>query len=165
MQESDNLPEREESKTQRKKQMLALQHIGEILVKLPAVQLAKVPMDERLADAIHHARTLKTHEAVRRQMQFIGRIMRDTDIAPLEAALDKIQVKDQTSKSQFHQLERWRDKLIAQGDAVLPDFLLKYPQADTQQLRQFIRNAQHDEKVGKNSGASTALFRYLKTLA
>jgi ribosome-associated protein len=163
MQESDDLPERE-SKTQRKKQMLALQHIGDILVQLPAVQLAKIPLDDRLADAVNHARSLKTHEAKRRQSQFIGKIMRDTDIAPIQEALDKIQLKDQYSKAQFHQIERWRTRLIKEGDKVVEEFIQKFPLADTQRLRQLIRKAQQDEKEDSNSGASTALFRYLQSL-
>lgn len=163
MQESDDLPERE-SKSKRKREMLALQNIGKILVELPAPQLAKIPMDARLADAINQARMIKSHEGKRRQLQFIGRIMRDTDVQPLIEALDKVQTQGQMSKAKFHQVERWRDKLIAEGDSALQGFLEKYPDADSQQMRQLIRNAQQDVKTGKNSGASTALFRYLLAL-
>jgi ribosome-associated protein len=160
MQQPDDLPERE-SKTKRKQQMLELQKIGEILVELPAPQLAKIPLDGRLSDAINEARILKSREGKRRQLQFIGRIMRHTEIQPILDALDKVQTKDQLSKAKFHQVERWRDKFIAQGDAGLNDFLAKYPDADTQHLRQLVRNAQLDVKENKNSGGSTALFRYL----
>jgi ribosome-associated protein len=163
MQEPDDLPERD-SKSVRKKQMLALQEIGKILVELSAPELAKIPMDARLADAVNVARTIKSHEGKRRQLQFIGRIMRDTDVQPLVEALDKVQTKDQLSKAKFHQVERWRDKLIADGDAALQGFLEKYPSAEGQRVRQLIRNAQQDVKLDKNSGASTALFRYLLSL-
>jgi ribosome-associated protein len=160
MQQPDDLPERE-SKTKRKQQMLDLQNIGKILVELPAPQLAKIPLDERLSDAVNAARVLKSREGKRRQLQFIGRIMRDTDIQPILDALDKVQTKDQLNKAKFHQVERWRDKFIADGDKGLDDFLAKYPDTDTQHLRQLIRNAQTDAKENKNSGGSTALFRYL----
>lgn len=161
MQASDNPPERE-SKTQRKKQMLALQKIGAILVELPAAQLAKIPLESPLKEAIIEARTLKSHEGKRRQLQYIGKLMRNIDAQPILDALDKIQLKDNHSRSLFHQVERWRDKFIAEGDAILQEFMQKFPETDSQQLRQFIRNAQRDLKAGKNLGADTALFRYLK---
>jgi ribosome-associated protein len=89
MQESDDLPERE-SKTKRKKQMLALQKIGEVLVNLPATQLAKIPLEGSLLDAVTEARTLKSHGARSRQMQYIGKLMRNVEVEPIEAALAKL---------------------------------------------------------------------------
>jgi ribosome-associated protein len=160
MQESD-LPERD-SKSQRKKQMLALQKIGEALVSLSAPQLAQIPLEWPLKDAIDEARLLTaSHEAKRRQMQFIGKLMRNVDVAPIEEALNKVQLKGQLSKAKFHQVERWRDRLIAEGDDAQQEFLQKYPDTDSQQLRQLVRNAQKDVKLAKNSGAETALFRFL----
>jgi ribosome-associated protein len=162
MQESDNLPERD-SKSLRKKQMLALQKIGEALVNLSAPELAKIPLEWPLSDAIDEARLLTSHEARRRQLQFIGKLMRNVDVQPIEEALNKIQLKGQYSKAKFHQVERWRDKLIAQqGDETAQEFLNKFPHANSQHLRQLIRNAQKDVKLQKNSGADTALFRYLR---
>jgi ribosome-associated protein len=160
MQQSDDLPERD-SKTKRKQDMLALQKIGEILVELPAPQLAKIPLDARLADAVNEARRLKSREGIRRQLQYIGKIMRNTEIEPIVEALDKVQTRDQLSKAKFHQVERWRDELIASGDTALQEFISKYPDADAQHLRQLLRKAQADAKADKNSGGSTALFRYL----
>ncbi len=161
MQEPDDLPERE-SKSKRKREMLALQKIGEILVELPAQELAKIPLSESLADAISAARSIKDHEGRRRQMQYIGRLMRHVDAQPIQEALDKYQRKDQVSKAKFHQLEKWRDKLIAEGDAALQPFIEKFPQADSQHLRQLVRNAKKDHDANKISGANTALFRYLR---
>jgi ribosome-associated protein len=160
MQQSDDLPERD-SKTKRKHDMLALQKIGEILVELPAPQLAKIPLDARLADAVNEARRLKSREGIRRQLQYIGKIMRNTEIEPIVEALDKVQTRDQLSKAKFHQVERWRDKLIATGDTALQEFISKYPDTDAQHLRQLLRKAQADAKADTNSGGSTALFRYL----
>jgi ribosome-associated protein len=163
MQEPDNLPERE-SKTQRKKQMLALQKIGGILVELPAAQLAKIPLESPLKEAVIEARSLNSHEGKRRQMQYIGKLMRHIDAQPILDALDKIQLKDNHSRSLFHQVERWRDKFIEEGDNVLQSFIQKFPATDNQHLRQLIRNAQKDTKTEKNTGADTALFRYLKEI-
>lgn len=152
-------PDDRPSKSQRKRDMIALQKIGEILVELPAPKLAKIPMSERLSDAVAEARALKSHEAKRRQMQYIGRIMRDEDPQPIEEALAKIQSKHQHDKAQFHQIERWRDKLKAEGDVQLEDFLNQFPNGDAQHLRQLTRNAQL-----KKVGADTELFRYLRQI-
>jgi ribosome-associated protein len=159
MQESDDqLPERD-SKSQRKKQMLALQKIGEAIVDLSTTELAQIPLEGSLADAVAHARACKTHEARRRQMQFIGKLMRHVDIEPIAAALEKVQLKGQLSKAKFHQVERWRDRLIAGKDEVVQEFLQKFPAGSSQQLRQLIRNTQKEKKL---AGADTALFRYLR---
>jgi len=147
------------SKSQRKRDMTALQKIGELLVDLPGTELEKVPLEPELADAIEHARGLTEHEAKRRQLQYIGRLMRKYDAQPIQEALKKIQLKSQTGKAQFHQIERWRDKLIAEGDVQLQVFLQQHPEADHQRLRQLVRNAQQDK-----SGATRELFRYLREI-
>jgi len=161
MQEPEDLPERD-SKTLRKKQMLALQKLGELLVLLPAAQLEKVPLTTTLSDAIIEARGLKSHEAKRRQLQYIGKLMRHIDVIPIEEAVSQILRRDHLSKAKFHQIERWRDQLIEGGDEIMQDFANKYPATDNQQLRQLIRNAQKQSKTGKPFGADTALFRYLR---
>jgi ribosome-associated protein len=145
------------SKSQRKRDMLALQKIGEILVELPESQLAAIPLDPLLAEAIHHARTLTSHEAKRRQLQYIGRLMRKIDPTPIEEAVAKIQLKSNEGKALFHQIERWRDKLIAEGDTQLQLFIQQYPQVDHQRLRTLVRSAQQQK-----AGALKELFRYLR---
>lgn len=144
------------SKSQLKRDMTALQKLGEILVSLPEAQLAKIPMDSQLAGAVYEARALKSREGIRRQLQYIGRLMREIDAKPIEAALEKIQSKHLQSNAKFHQIERWRDKLIAEGDKQLEEFIKLFPATDSQQLRQLIRNAQR-----KKSG-DTELFRFLR---
>lgn len=85
-----NQPEFEKpSKSQRKRDMIALQKIGETLVALPTTQLAKIPLEEKLLEAILVAKTLKSHGAIRRQLQYIGKLMRDADVSLIEKALDK----------------------------------------------------------------------------
>lgn len=139
--------------------MTALQEIGEKLVDLPAAQLEKIPLDSTLADAIAAARAITSHEGRRRQLQYIGRLMRDVDPEPIQAALEKLELKSRQSKAHFHQVERWRDKLIAEDDDTLQEFLEQYPNADRQHLRQLVRNA---KKV--TTGADTELFRYLRKI-
>ncbi len=147
------------SKSERKRQMLALQKLGEKLVNLSPDVLAKIPLDNTLKTAILEARTITKHEAKRRQLQYIGRLMRDTDPAAIEAAIDALESKSKLSKAKFHQMERWRDILIAEEDDAVQRFLEQYPSTDRQQLRQLVRNAKKPMK-----GADTELFRYIRKI-
>lgn len=161
--DNDNFPERP-TKSALKRQMTALQKMGETLVDLPEAQLKKIPLENPLLDAIKTARSLKSHEAKRRQLQYIGKLMRNIDAEPIQSALEKVQNKNQQSKAQFHQIERWRDKLIAEGDTALEKLLEQYPDADRQHIRQLMRKAQNDVTQQKNTGGETELFRYLRLL-
>ncbi len=152
------------TKSALKRQMTALQKMGEVLVELPEAQLQKIPLENPLLDAVRMARSLKNHGAKRRQLQYIGKIMRNIDPTPIQAALEKIQNKSQQGKAQFHQIERWRDRLIAEGDSALEKFLEQHPNADRQHIRQLMRKAQHDLAQNKNTGGKTELFRYLSEL-
>lgn len=150
-----------ESKGQRKRDMLALQKIGESLLKLSDAKLAALELPENLLAAIQHAKSLTSNEARRRQLQYIGKIMREVDVEPIKLALGRMQLTHQKSNTQFHHTEQWREKLISEGDDALNAFIQEHPKADRQQLRQLIRNAQRDRKNQKNSGAEKALFRFL----
>lgn len=160
MSELDNHSE-EPSKSQINKAMKDLQKIGEALVKLAESHLAKVEMPEMLAKAVYMARTLKDNEAKRRQMQYIGKIMRNIDVAPIKLALLKIQLNHDTQTKEFHDIEEWRDKLILGTDETIQHFLAAYPACDRQQLRQLVRKAQHDHKNDKNTGGKKALFKFI----
>ena len=162
MQDSDDTSSLRPSKSARKRGVSALQKIGETLVDLPAAQLAKIPLDPHLAEAIAAARGLKSREALRRQLQYIGKLMRHVDATQIEEALAKVLDKNQQGKAQFHQIERWRDKLISGGDKAIDDFVLQYPDIDRQYLRQLTRRAHKDLEIKKNSGADTELFRYIR---
>ncbi len=158
MNSENEMPERP-SKSERKRQMTALQKLGEKLVNLSLDLLAKIPLDNTLKTALLDARKITSHEAKRRQLQYIGRLMRDIDSAPIEAALEDLESKSKLSKAKFHQMERWRDTLIAEEDDALQRFLEQYPHADRQQLRQLTRNAKKTLK-----GADTELFRYIRKI-
>ncbi len=160
MTENENFPPDERpSKSHIKREMLALQQLGERLVELPAAQLQQIPLSEQLADAINTARSLSSHEAKRRQLQYIGRLMRNIDPHPIEDALAKLKLKDKQEKVHFHQIENWRDKLIDNGDDEIQLFLENYPDADRQHLRQLVRQTKQNK-----SGADKALFRYIRVL-
>jgi ribosome-associated protein len=161
---SDNKPPEEFSKSKLKRESEALQVLGKLLIDLPETQLAQIPLPDTLRDSIMLARSLKTHESIRRQSQYIGKVMRTVDPEPIKLALKKIQFSHEKSTTHFHKIEQWRDQLIQEGDAGLQKLFELYPDCDRQQIRQLIRNAQHDRTVNKNSGAETELFRYLREL-
>lgn len=152
------------SKTQRKNAMLDLQKLGEALIALSESQLTQIPLEDVLLEAIRFARTLKTHESKRRQLQYIGKIMRKIDPEAIRAALKKIQYSKDQGVAQLHKIEEWRAQLISGGDEALHKLLQSYPQADRQYLRQLIRKAVRDHANDTNSGAETELFRYLREL-
>lgn len=153
-----------ESKSQRKEDMLALQKVGESLIKLTEEQLATIDLPENLLAAIQHIKTLTSNEAKRRQLQYIGKIMRHVDPESIKQALKRIEFIHERNTAQFHQIEEWRTKLLLHGDEALNSFLVDYPKADRQQLRQLIRNAQQDQKNEKNTGAEKALFKCLRSI-
>ena len=164
MSEFDNDNQEKPSKTQRKKNMQALQDLGETLVDLPRSQLDKIELPEDLLEAVLFARTLKTRESKRRQLQYIGKIMREVDPEPIQAALKRIDANNRENAYQFQQIEQWREQLISDGDAALQKLLEIYPQADRQTLRQLMRNAQRDRAHNKKTGVETELFRCLREL-
>src|SRR5580700_5484332 len=132
------------SKSQLKREMQALQELGETLVALPEAQLKKIPLPEELREAVQFARAMKANEGKRRQLQYIGKVMRSLDAQPIQAALEALKLEKKKSQIQFQKIEEWRDQLIAEGDTALQPLLTLYPQADRQQLRQLVRNAQQD---------------------
>lgn len=164
MPQSENKSPEEFSKTKVKNEMLALQDLGKKLIELNPQQLAKIDLPERLLSAIQLAHTLKTHEAKRRHLQYIGKLMRFVDPEPIRIAVAQIAFTNAQQTDKFHEVEKWRDRLIAEGDDALQEFMHLYGQADRQQIRQLFRRAQQDKKTGKNTGADTELFRYLREL-
>lgn len=153
------------TKSQIKKAMHEIQKIGETLITLSESQLSKIPLPDNVRDAILQAHTLKkNNEAMRRHLQYIGKIMRQIELGPILAALHKIQVHHNQRNKMFHAIEQWRDQLIAQGDEGIQKFLELYPQTDRQQLRQLVRNAKHDREQEKKTGGELSLFRYLKSI-
>ncbi len=152
------------SKSKRKNEMLNLQKLGETLLRLPATQLEKVPLPSILSQALAEAKRITANEAKRRHLQYIGKIMRDIDVEPIKAALQILQRAHQQTTQQFHEVEAWRETLITKGDAAINELLVEHPHIDRQQLRQLIRNAQNDRKIGKNTGGEKALFQFLREI-
>lgn len=151
----------EPSKTQRKKDMHALQEIGEQLVELDPKKLTEFDLPEILVDAIKLARPMQKHGARRRQLQYIGRLMREVDASPIQEKLDSWQQNSKQQTARLHQLERWRERLLS-DEHVLTEFAKQYPQADLQRLRLLIRNAQKEKAAGKPPKSFRLLFQELQ---
>jgi ribosome-associated protein len=152
------------SKSQVKREMHELQKLGEELVELSAASRARVPLDDELKDALQLADKLSNkREALRRHIQFIGRLMRTRDLEPIEQALAVLRNTNQAATRQFHKVEQWRDKLLA-NDNSLTDFIAAYPEADVQQLRQLIRNAKKEQEKQQPPKAYRELFQLIKPL-
>lgn len=152
------------SKSELKREMLALQKMGETIVKLSKGDLETIPMEHILADAVTTARRIKSREGLRRQMQYIGKLMRTTDIQPIEQALLILENGRKQTAEKFHQLESWRDQLIEQGPNSIDQVIEKFPDADRQHLRQLIMQAIKEKKANKPPTTSRKLFRYLREL-
>ena len=149
------------SKTKRKQEMLELQALGVKLVALPESQLEEMPMDDALREAVLEAKRIKSHEAKRRQMQYIGRLMRDVDAAPLRERLEAIVGHSAQAAAQHRRLEAWRERLLA-DDGALTAFAAEHPGADLQAVRTLIRNARKEQKESKPPRAYRELFRLIK---
>lgn len=150
------------SKSALKREMTALQKLGEELVELSSAKLAKVPMPEELEEAVALARRLKNREGKRRQLQYIGKIMRTIDSDAIKQALESFHHESVAFRQQFHKLENWRDRLLTEGDRALDDLLVEMPNLDRQHLRQLIRQANKEASQNKPPAAARKLFQYLR---
>jgi ribosome-associated protein len=149
------------SKTKRKEAMHALQDIGKELVKLPANKLERLALPDDLRRAVEDCRRFTKHEAIRRQLQYIGRLMRSVDEEPIARQLAAWKGESEEEKALLHRIERWRDRLV-ENDEALTLFLNEYPQADATQLRQLIRNARHEAASSKPPKSSRAIFKLVR---
>ncbi|AOS95490.1 hypothetical protein AUP74_00010 [Microbulbifer aggregans] len=157
----DELPK---SKTQVKQEMHELQELGRQLTELGPAQLAEVPLDDDLREAINTLHRIKSNEARRRQMQYIGKLMRSADGEAIETVLHRFKERDQLHVRFDHMAEDWRRRLLEEGKAAQSDFFERYPQADHQHLRQLVRDSAREIKNQKAPTNQRKLFRFLRDL-
>ena len=148
------------SKTRLKREMHDLQELGKALVKLSRDQLARIDMPESLRDAVNDCRRFTKHEAIRRQMQYIGKIMRDIDAGPIAAQLAQIEAPSRRQTALFHVAERWRTELLESPDA-LARFVQEYPEADPHRLRALADQALEEKRTSKPPKRYRELFHVL----
>ncbi|WP_206952992.1 ribosome biogenesis factor YjgA [Trinickia acidisoli] len=155
------------SKSQLKREMHALQALGVDLIELPKDALKRMPMPEDLADAVRAARRITDHEGKRRQVQYVGRVMRtlaEDQISALRAALDTHRGVNKAETARLHWIEQTREQLIAHDDAFTA-FLRAHPAADAQEGRTLIRNARKEAQQGKPPRYFRELFQWIKAAA
>lgn len=156
----------EKSKSQRKRDMLALQDLALALCNLSSERLSELPLTETLADAIVEMKRVRSHEGKRRHAQYLGKLMRALDEAAITAIrleVEKLSNQHQTATAQFHHLERWRTELL-ENDQAMTSLLQQYPNADAQMLRTLIRNARKEIAKHQPGHNFRELFRMLKRL-
>ena len=152
------------SKTQRKRDMQALQALGERLVELTEHQLEKIPLPEDLAEAVHEARGMHKRGALYRQKQYIGKLMRRIDSAPIADAIEQLDALKREQISVFKQAEHWRDTILKGSPEAIEAFMEAFPDADRQQLKHWKRQYDRDRNSGKTPRATKLLFRYVHSL-
>lgn len=154
------------SKSERKREMTALQKLGESLLELPADRLAQVPLSNSLREAVELAKTLKQREAKRRQLQFIGKLIRSENHAEISAAMTRMDDANRLFRQRFQQLEKIRDELL-EDETALETLLEDHPELDRQHLRQLIRQTRKQSSAEnpapeKSSAMRRKLFKYLR---
>lgn len=154
------------SKGQLKREAESAQALGKAMVDLPDSDfkrsLKQLELPEDLLDALIACRKIKSHEAHRRQLQFIGKLMRGIDCEPIEQALESIKRSGQIATAKLHEIERWRERLLEQGDNALTELKELYPHIDTTQVRQLVANARRELAKQQAPRAARKLFKYLR---
>jgi len=143
--------------------MHALQDLGEALLALDASRVAELGLPERLVDALAQARRIRAHEGRRRQMQYIGKLMRDIDADPIREALERFASGEPSDKAQFAAAEAWREKML-RDDAALSAFVAEHPAADAAALATLVREARAERLRGSPPHRYRELFRRIKAL-
>ena len=151
------------SKSQRKRDMNALQDIGAELLELNDQQLAGIELPENLRTAVTEARKLRANGARRRQLQYIGKLMRQVDPAPIREKLDGFRSTSAAETARLHRIERWRERLL-EDPAAVAEFIAAHPGTDSQQLRTLIRNTAEERARGKPPKNFRALFQMIRSV-
>lgn len=143
--------------------MDALQDIGRALTELPAAKLKKMNLDDGLLVALLDFQKITANGAKRRQLQYIGKLMRDIDPEPIEQQLAALRGDSSAHTRWLHLLERWRERLV-EDDSHVQQLINDFPQLDVQQLRTMVRNARKEREENKPPKANRQLFQLLKEL-
>ena len=153
------------SKSSRKRAAHAAQDLGEALLRLPDAELAALELPETLREALRAARRISSRAAGARQRQYIGKLMRQVDPAPIRAALAARSARDAREAERFRRIENWRERLIAEGTAALAELARWHPTIDVHEWQQRIGAARAErEREGSAGVASRELFRALRAL-
>lgn len=158
----DEYEEQAPSKSQIKREMHALQDMGKALSELTPSQLAGIDVPDEVREAITELLRIRSNEAKRRQLQYIGKLMRKVDTDQLAADLESIRTQGTLSVQRQHLIEQWRDRMLDGDKQAVGDFIDAYPQVDIQHLRQLVRQALKEKSQQKAPAHARKLFRYLR---
>ena len=164
MQHTEDNDHTEISKSQRKRDMDKLKKLGMELLEFSDDALRQLQLPETLLEAIRTGQRITSNNARKRQMQYIGKLLKDIDAAPLQKAVNARNHQHDTHTREFHLLEELRDKLVLEGDSALPAVLALFPRTDRQHLRKLIRQARKEQETRQSPRAARLLFRYLREL-
>ncbi|WP_455365110.1 ribosome biogenesis factor YjgA [Kaarinaea lacus] len=168
MDDSDNWEDQEHeeieyvSKSQMKREMLALQALGEKLLELSIDQLTQLSLPDDLSNALLQAKQIKKHGAKRRQLQYIGRLMRDVDADDIRAQYEHVTQQSAQAVQQLHKIEKWRERLLQEGDDALQALIEEFPNLDRNHLRQLIRTAKQESSQNSPPKAYRKIFQLIK---
>ncbi|MFO7649005.1 MULTISPECIES: ribosome biogenesis factor YjgA [Halomonas] len=153
------------SKSQLKREMHALQALGEAIIAMTPAERARFPLSDDMLAAVEETSRVRSHEGRRRHMQYVGKVMRREDLEAIKAVYAEIEQETLRRDHAFHRLEKWRDRLLEEGDAAVEAFIADFPDVDRQALRQLIRNAQRERERGKPPASARKLFRLIRDTA
>jgi ribosome-associated protein len=154
------------SKSQLKREMTALQKLGEILVNAARDRVKRIPMPEDVQEAILFCQQISDHEGRRRQLQYVGKKMRkltEEEVSVIQTAVDGWRGTSRAEAAALHAIERQRERLLA-DDSVLTELRARHPEIDVQHLRTLVRNARKEQAEKKPPKAYREIFQLLKSL-
>ena len=152
------------NKSKLKRESEHLLHVGEQLISLKASELSSMDLPEELEEAIHAARKIASRSGLKRQRQYIGKIMRQIDSDVVEEQLQKIKHLHDTNTARFRKIESWRDRLIEDDKTALTEVIAAHPEIDKQHIKQLIRQAKREAQNNKPPAAARKLFKYLEDI-
>jgi ribosome-associated protein len=145
--------------------MAGLQKLGERLTQLSSSQLARMPLSEEMLAALAESARIKSHNALRRHYRRLGKLLREEALEDIQRVVDEIDGKHQADVGRFHQLERWRDRLVDGESDDFGEFLASYPEADRQHLRHLIQAVKREREKEQPPAAYRKLFKYLREIS
>ncbi len=150
------------SKSQLKRDATALQQLGRDLIEVPEADWEELKLPDGLIVALGDAKRMPSRGARKRQLQYIGKLMRDIDPEPIQHYFEQRQLEARYQARKHHELEDWRDRMIEEGDTAIESYLESHSNADRQHLRQLLRQIKKEQAADKPPKSSRALFRYIR---
>lgn len=150
------------SKSQLKREAHSVQQLGLKLLEIAEPEWQTLRLPDKLIDALKEAKRLHARGAHKRQLQYIGKLMRDIDPEPIQRYFEQLRLQAREQAHVHHRLEAWRDRMIEEGDAAIEAWMLEHPHSDRQHLRQLVRQANREQAANKPPKSSRTLFRFLR---